>query len=251
MQLRLKLNLEKSSIVIVRFTGYTFYINSYVQLVRKMLSYWNLSVEIDAFTGKVSEFVKIWSLQEFITYFAIKSAEMNLLFCNHKQFSEPKQEIERKFKLDQKSPILKLLEEYPNIYIKQGYFCTERDLRVRTFIINGKNILPCCCIKSEDLTCRIETKIPLSQRQFEEFWKYTENQRIEKTRYLIPYKHYIIEIDIYHKNLEGLIIAEVEFETIKDSKEFKPPTWLGQDVTTDVKYKNKNLSIANFRKDIR
>ena len=43
-------------------------------------------------------------------------------------------------------------------------------------------------------------------------------------------------------NLEGLVLAEVEFSSRDKSEEFEPPDWLGEEVTDDVRYKNQILA---------
>ena len=40
---------------------------------------------------------------------------------------------------------------------------------------------------------------------------------------------------------EGLITAEVDFESEEEALSFTPPVWFGEDVTYDVKCKNSCL----------
>ena len=66
---------------------------------------------------------------------------------------------------------------------------------------------------------------------------------VEKTRYEIPLAGGIVaELDVYHGKLDGLITVETEFESEKQANAFSPPSWFGKDVTTDKRYKNKNLA---------
>jgi CYTH domain-containing protein len=53
----------------------------------------------------------------------------------------------------------------------------------------------------------------------------------------------VIELDIFEGNLQGLIIAEVEFKNEKDAEEFVYPAWFrgAVDVTLDHRYKNQSL----------
>ena len=73
--------------------------------------------------------------------------------------------------------------------------------------------------------------------------KFCKNRIIKKIRYFIPDGNFTIELDIFKGNLEGLIIAEVEFNSIYDIDKFKIPLWFGLEVTNDERYKNKNLAI--------
>ena len=57
----------------------------------------------------------------------------------------------------------------------------------------------------------------------------------------------VIELDLFEGSLEGLIIAEVEFPTVKASRSFAPPAWFGREVTRDARYKNRNLALDGLR----
>ena len=218
----------------MHFPGFIYYVYSHnVLLVEKILDYWNFTADVTLSTDKLPELTKIWSLKEF-TEFLADISRIKMVKNN-----QTKKEIERKF-LVKKIP--SNLNEYPHFYIKQGYFYAGKDMRIRTFVIKNQDVHPVFCIKSEGTICRDETEISLTQYQFQELWKHINELKIEKTRYLIPYKHHIIELDIYHKKLKGLITAEIEFETIKESEEFIPPIYLGQDVSKDARFKNKNLA---------
>jgi adenylate cyclase len=51
-----------------------------------------------------------------------------------------------------------------------------------------------------------------------------------------------IELDVYGGDLEGLVVAEVEFASEEDADAFDPPAWLGREVTDDPRYKNQRLA---------
>ena len=65
---------------------------------------------------------------------------------------------------------------------------------------------------------------------------------IKKTRYCIPYQNYMIELDIFHDRYEGLILAEVEFDSVEESKLFEKPSWFLEDVSEKVDYTNSYLA---------
>ncbi len=48
---------------------------------------------------------------------------------------------------------------------------------------------------------------------------------------MIPHGGLEIELDVYAGALEGLLVAEVEFATEADAREFEPPEWFGDEVT--------------------
>ena len=44
---------------------------------------------------------------------------------------------------------------------------------------------------------------------------------------------------------EGLVLAEIELNDIDE--EFIAPDWLGEEVTTDVRYTNESLAVNPFK----
>ena len=49
-------------------------------------------------------------------------------------------------------------------------------------------------------------------------------------------------LDIFHKDFEGLIIAEVEFPDETSANSYIPPEWFSRDVTTEGTFHNSTLS---------
>jgi adenylate cyclase len=64
--------------------------------------------------------------------------------------------------------------------------------------------------------------------------------KIVKTRYLVPSGKHIFEVDLFHEENEGLIIAELELSS--ENERFEKPDWLGEEVTGDPGYYNSNLA---------
>ena len=89
---------------------------------------------------------------------------------------------------------------------------------------------------------REEREVGLTAEQFDALWPATEGKRLVKTRYEIPFGDRVVEIDVYHDRHEGLVVAEVEFDTEKAANDFQPPDWLGDDVTGDPRYSNQLLA---------
>ena len=149
-------------------------------------------------------------------------------------------EIERKF-LVEAIPDLNKLE---NEEIIQGYISTASDcseVRVRQ---KGEKFYQ--TIKGEGDLARTEIEIEISREQFDSLWATTEGKRLEKVRYYVPYEGEIIELDVYQGGLKGLVVAEVEFTSEKQSELFIPPAWLGREVTEDEDYKNKQLAMKGM-----
>jgi len=98
-------------------------------------------------------------------------------------------------------------------------------------------------VKSGGGRARVEEEIEIDGERFERLWPLTEGRRIEKTRYEIPVgDDLVVELDVYAGDLDGLVIAEVEFESEEAAEGFAAPDWLGPDVTEDLRYKNQRLA---------
>ena len=98
-------------------------------------------------------------------------------------------------------------------------------------------------VKSGGGRTRVEEEIAIEPERFERLWPLTEGRRIEKKRYEIEADGGLtIELDVYAGELEGLVVAEIEFGSESDADAFAPPPWLGREVTDDQRYKNQRLA---------
>jgi adenylate cyclase len=66
-----------------------------------------------------------------------------------------------------------------------------------------------------------------------------EHPLIEKTRYRQSFGGRTWEIDVFHGDNAGLVVAELEVAS--ESEQFDPPPWLGREVSDDPRYFNSNL----------
>ncbi len=142
-------------------------------------------------------------------------------------------EIERKFTI-KKLP--DNLEQYDKKEIEQGYLCTEPVVRVRRS--NDKYYMT---YKGGGMMCREEYNLPLTKEGYEHLVAKHDGRLIQKTRYLIPYRKYTIELDVFHGDLAPLIMAEVEFDSEEEALAFEGPDWFDEDVTQDPRYHNSNM----------
>jgi CYTH domain-containing protein len=150
------------------------------------------------------------------------------------------QEVERKW----------LVTEPPNLdgirgkEVIQGYLAVSIDgTEVRVRKKADKYFLT---TKSDGGLVRREIEVELTKEQYDALWQATAGRRLEKTRYEIALVGATIELDIYKGNLNGLIVAEVEFTSARDAEKFSPPGWFGREVTEDKRYKNKYLALNGF-----
>ncbi len=64
--------------------------------------------------------------------------------------------------------------------------------------------------------------------------------RIEKTRHYVNHAGHLWEIDEFHGNNAGLVVAEIELTT--EDEAFDTPHWLGKEVTEYARYYNLALA---------
>ncbi len=146
-------------------------------------------------------------------------------------------EIEKKYIIEKIPFALKGFQAYD---IKQGYLSEPNADTTERLRQKGDKFIKTW--KTKGLVAREETEIEIPKEMFVNEWAKVGNRKLEKIRYEIPYKSYLIELDIYKNDLEGLITAEVEFSSEKEMSEFIPPDWFGKDVTLDFRYKNSQLA---------
>lgn len=146
-------------------------------------------------------------------------------------------EIERKFLVKQLPRNLKQLR---SALIVQGYLATEmKGAQVR---LRKKGNVCSLGFKRRRGSGREEREIRLTLKQFNLLWPGTSGRRLRKTRYDMPWNGRVIEIDIYRGVHRGLAVAEVEFPNRRTCDRFKPPPWLGREITGQKRYSNIRLA---------
>ncbi len=142
-------------------------------------------------------------------------------------------EIERKY-LIKEMPALSQAKSIKKI--EQGYVSTSPVVRIRKS--NDDFILTC---KGKGLMAREEFELTLEPHEYQHLKNKIDHQLIKKTRYLFDYGNHTIELDIFEGHLQGLTLAEVEFDSIDAANTFVPPSWFGKDVTMDRRYHNSHM----------
>lgn len=154
-----------------------------------------------------------------------------------------KQEIERKFLVINdtwKTP------DIAGIAYKQAYLSNNPDRVVRIRVAGDKGFITIKGKPAPESISRpeYEYEIPLKDAEYM-YENLCEPGKIEKVRYLYEFKGHTWEIDEFHGENEGLIVAEIELETENES--FEKPDWAGEDVSLDFKYSNGNLSKKPYK----
>lgn len=146
------------------------------------------------------------------------------------------QEIERKFLVADDS--YRRLA-YKKSRIEQGYICSTRGKTVRIRIRDDKGYITIKGPSNASGTSRYEWEQEISLGDAEELMALCEPGRIEKVRYLVDFANHTFEVDEFHGENEGLIVAEVELESETEQVEF--PSFIGEEVTGQTKYYNSFL----------
>jgi adenylate cyclase len=146
-------------------------------------------------------------------------------------------EIERKFLVT--SDAYKT-EAYKHSRIVQGFLNTHKERTVRVRIQGDKGFLTIKGASSADGLSRFEWEKELSVTECEALLKLCEKGIIEKIRYEINFGNHIFEVDEFFGDNKGLVIAEIELSN--ETETFEKPSWLGNEVTGDIRYYNSQLS---------
>ncbi len=143
-------------------------------------------------------------------------------------------EIERKFLID-----LKLIGDLPDgKLISQGFIGTNDQTVVRARIKGDEAFLT---LKGEvtGFTCsEFEYQIPVDDAT-KIINELCSGGVVDKTRYEIIHENHTWEIDIFHGQNEGLVVAEVEVQS--ESESVSLPKWIVKEVTGESKYFNVSL----------
>jgi len=145
-------------------------------------------------------------------------------------------EIERKFLVKKGINISSLGK---TVEIIQGYLSSIKERTVRVRIKGNKAFLTIKGVSNESGVSRYEFEKEISLIEAKELLELCEKPILRKTRTNVKVGSHIFEIDKFLLENEGLIIAEVELNN--ENELFEKPSWLGKEVTGDIKYYNSNL----------
>lgn len=147
-------------------------------------------------------------------------------------------EIERKFLLGE---LPDWLADRAEERISQGYLTNGEGPEIRLRRAGERTLLT---VKEGAGEVREELEVELDPYLFRTLWPLTAGRRVTKTRRREPLGDgRTAEVDVYAENLAGLVVAEVEFSSAKESREFEPPAWLGKEITNDARYANRELAM--------
>ncbi|MFA5013287.1 MAG: adenylate cyclase [Candidatus Paceibacterota bacterium] len=151
-------------------------------------------------------------------------------------------EIEKKYLIERVN--LPDLSGMKRTRIEQHYIYLGEKGEVR---IRKKNDKYFITIKGNGTLKRNEWESEITKELYDFFLLAAKGRTLVKDRYEIKLLDgNTAELDIYHEKLEGHLVIEVEFESVKEASVFEEPDWFGKDITDDARYKNKNLALKGW-----
>lgn len=149
-------------------------------------------------------------------------------------------EIERKFLVD----TIDFIDGLDGERLRQGYLASSERATVRVRIGAERAWLTIKGRKKGISRAELEYEIPRVDAEFC-LEHLSEGALIDKTRYRVPHGGKSWEVDVFHGDNEGLVIAELELE--HEDETFERPPWLGSEVSGDRRYYNASLAVHPYR----
>ncbi len=129
--------------------------------------------------------------------------------------------------------------------LKQGYLSNRGNASVRVRMGAGRAFLN---IKSATLgvrRCEFEYEIPVEDAE-DLLEQLAMRPFIDKTRYKVACGSHTWDLDVFHGENDGLVVAEVELDS--EDEAFEMPDWAGEEVSGDPRYYNVCLVKHPFSK---
>lgn len=150
-------------------------------------------------------------------------------------------EIERKFMVlgdDYKR------QSFSSSRITQGYICRDHGRTVRVRRRDDKAYLTIKGSSKDGGISRYEFEKEITLDEAQHLMMLCDPGIIDKTRYLVHSGKHVFEVDEFYGENEGLVMAEVELGSADEA--FEKPSFLGVEVTGDVRFYNAYLSRNPF-----
>lgn len=128
-------------------------------------------------------------------------------------------------------------------HIQQGYFAAVNTVRVRIRDDKG-----CLTIKGPSRAgglSRYEFEKEITLEEAQQLMLLCEPGVIDKHRYLVPFGGHTFEIDEFHGDNEGLVLAEVELGS--EDEAFEKPDFIGLEVTGNRHFYNSQMRRNPFK----
>jgi len=143
-------------------------------------------------------------------------------------------EIERKFLVT----VASWTPKDEGTYYKQGYLSSNKERIVRIRIAGAHAMITIKGLTRGVSRTEFEYAVPVedAHAMLDEL---CEQPVIEKQRHREAYGGHTWEIDVFHGQNEGLVVAEIELGS--EQEPFERPPWAGAEVSADPRYFNSSL----------
>jgi len=129
------------------------------------------------------------------------------------------------------------------VHYAQGYLVADSERTVRVRIAGTEGFLTIKGRSQGFSRSEFEYSIPVEEAQ--EMLQLCTFPVIEKLRTKILYEGKIWEVDEFEGLNKGLIMAEIELNS--EDEIFAVPSWIGEEVTGDIRYFNSYLARNPFK----
>ncbi len=130
--------------------------------------------------------------------------------------------------------------------ITQGFLNTDPNRTVRVRIKGELGFITVKGKSNDAGTTRFEWEKEIPLQDATALLKLCEEGMVDKIRHNIRIGNHIYEVDEFFGANEGLVVAEIELKA--EDETFEKPSWLGKEVTGEVKYYNSQLGKNPFSK---
>jgi CYTH domain-containing protein len=124
----------------------------------------------------------------------------------------------------------------------QGYLNRDRNRTVRVRIAGAKAYLTIKGSPEGLARAEFEYEIPVDDAV--QMLKLCDGPLVEKIRHKINHHGMVWEVDEFLGANLGLVVAEIELDA--PDQEFARPDWLGEEVSSDLRYFNSNLAMKPY-----
>jgi adenylate cyclase len=155
-------------------------------------------------------------------------------------------EIERKFTIKYLPKEVESIKKITQKHIFKDMICSIR-VRKSVDMFNGNKVfthtIKARAEKQQKYSiCELERNI--SEEDYNKLQPFEGSRIIEKYRCIVPLENGLkAEVDIFEGWMEGLIIAEVEFQNVEQAENFVIPEWFDKCVP-NREFSNRKLSTA-------
>ena len=125
----------------------------------------------------------------------------------------------------------------------QGYLNRDPQRTVRVRVAGGQGWLTIKGVTHG--ATRLEFEYPIALADAQALLALCDGPLIDKTRHTQTLSGSVWEVDEFHGDNAGLVVAEIELT--HEAQPFERPDWLGEEVTHDARYFNSALAAHPYR----